>query len=149
MPQTIDLRVPKHDLRKVKTGTLVITSKGFKFKLVKRTKDGKESWKDLTSGIIWYDKEDSNYTYEEAITKFGESLPTKEDFETAETHGFREILPNMDYWYWSASLYSYDRNSSWIFNGISGAAYLMKCSALAADGISIYTLVATLPVNSL
>jgi hypothetical protein len=36
-----------------------------------------------------------------------------------------------------------------VFNGISGAAYLMKCSALAADGISIYTLVATLPVNSL
>ena len=106
MPKTIDLRVPKHDLRKVKTGTLVITSKGFKFKLVKRTKDGKESWKDLTSGIIWYDKEDSNYTYEEAITKFGESLPTKEDFETAETHGFREILPNMGYWYWSASLFS-------------------------------------------
>ena len=120
MPQTIDLRLPQYNLREVKTGTLVITSQGFKFKLVKRTKDGKESWKDLTSGIIWHNKEDSYYTYEEAITKFGESLPTKEDFETAETHGFREILPNMDYWYWSTSLDSADRSS----RGYSTASWL-------------------------
>jgi len=36
-----------------------------------------------------------------------------------------------------------------VFAGISGAAYSIKCTALAADGISYYTLVATLPVNSL
>ena len=117
MPKIIDLRVPKHDFRKVKTGTIAITSKGFKFKLVKRTKDGKESWKDLTSGIIWHNKEDSYYTHDEAVTKFGDKLPTKEEFEVAESHGFREILPNMDYWYWSASLFSGNRRFAWIFDG--------------------------------
>ena len=56
--KTIDLRSP--DLRKAVVGTTVITSKGFKFKLVSRKKD-KESWKDLTSNLTWHDVEDKNY----------------------------------------------------------------------------------------
>ena len=36
-----------------------------------------------------------------------------------------------------------------VFGGISGCSYLVKVSALAADGISTYTLAGTLPVNSL
>ena len=103
MTKTIDLRQPKYDLRKARVGTVVITSKGFKFKLMSR-KTKKECWLDCTSKAIWHDREDKTYTHYEAVRKFGDALPTIEEFKEAETHGFREVLPNMEHWFWSSSL---------------------------------------------
>ena len=118
MTKTIDLRIP--DLRKTKVGTTVITSKGVKFKLVSR-KNGKETWQDLKTKLKWFDKEDDVYTFDSAVIKFGDRLPTKEEFEVAETHGFSEVLPNIkDFYFWSASVVSYARSGAWIFNSTNG-----------------------------
>ena len=101
----IDLRKP--DLRKTLLGTVVITTTGHEFELI-ALKNGKESWRDLTSGLIWHDIEDDKITHYEAMEKFPQTadkrLPTIEEFEGAEKHGFREVLPNINYWFWSASL---------------------------------------------
>lgn len=113
----IDLRTP--NLRDVPVGTEVKTSKGFVFVLIVR-KDGKESWKDDTSGLTWHDTEDRNCTHHEAVEKFKDSLPTIEEFKTAEEHGFREVLPNMGHWYWSSSLSSYVTAVARIFSGNDG-----------------------------
>jgi hypothetical protein len=91
-----------------------VTSKGYTW-----TKINSE-WKDETSGLIWKDEEVDTYNYNEAIAKFGNSLPTKEEYEQAELHGIREVLSfNKDY-YWSASVYSLNRANAWIFNGANG-----------------------------
>lgn len=118
MNKTIDLRQPKYDLRKVEVGTVVITSKGFEFRLMTR-EQGKESWLDCTSKVIWYDREDETYTHYEAIERFKDALPTIEEFQKAEEHGFREVCPNMhSYWFWSSSL---DSNVSEYARGFFGS----------------------------
>lgn len=123
MKKVIDLRPKVVDLRKVKVGTIVITSKGFKFKLVSRKK-GKESWLDCTSKLIWHDLEDKTYNHYEAVEKFCNHLPTIEEFLKAEEHGFREVCPNMKgYWFWSASLVSYDTEFARAFCGSSGDGF--------------------------
>jgi hypothetical protein len=110
-------------LRNVCIGHIVTTSKGFSFQLVSR-KDKKESWLDLTSKLTWHDREDLTYTHYKAVEKFGDNLPTIEEFKLAELHGFREILPNMQYWFWSASLNPYDSDSAQGFNGYDGVSGL-------------------------
>ena len=119
--KTIDLRTS--DLRKVPVGTTVITSKGFKFKLVSRKK-GKESWKDLTSKLTWHDAEDEKYRHYQAQEKFGNGFPTKEEFEVAESHGFREVVPNMaNKWFWSSSVDPYSTYYAFGFGGDDGDIY--------------------------
>ncbi len=90
----LDLRKP--NLREVPVGTIVITSIGHEFELLIR-ENGKESWRDLTSGLVWHDREDTEMTHYEAMNKFPQTadkrLPTIEEFEEAEKHGVREILP--------------------------------------------------------
>ncbi len=44
-------------------------------------------------------------------------LPTKWDYHQAEIDGIRFPLPNMQFGFWSASVYSSARNSAWIFHG--------------------------------
>jgi hypothetical protein len=109
-------------LRNVCIGHIVTTSKGFSFQLVSR-KDKKESWLDLTSKLTWHDREDLTYTHYKAVEKFGDNLPTIEEFKLAELHGFREILPNMQYWFWSASLYPYSSDFAQDFVGFNGFSY--------------------------
>lgn len=117
----IDLR--KLNLRKVPIGTIVTSLKGYDFELISRVND-KESWKDLTSGLTWNDVEDEKYKYDEAIKNFSskqKGLPTSEEFEIAERHGFREILPNFERrWFVSSSLYSYSDNFVRDFGGDYG-----------------------------
>jgi hypothetical protein len=115
----VDLNEP--DLRRVPKGTIVITTKGFKFKLLKRDKNGKEAWKDLTSGVTWFDKEDGCFTHYEAVEKFGDSLPTKEEFQLGFDHGIEEVLPNSNECYWSASVISVVRQYAWCAS--SGARF--------------------------
>lgn len=121
----IDLRkIEKIDLRTVPVRAIVTTSKGFDFELIERT-SWKESWKDLASNLLWYDKDDWNGNHNEAIKKFGANLPTKEEFEIAENHGFRGVLPNINYWFWSVSVHPDDADLAYFFHGGNGYfAYL-------------------------
>jgi len=124
-PLEIDLRILV--LRNVCIGHIVTTSKGFSFQLVSRKdrkdrKDKKESWLDLTSKLTWHDREDLTYTHYKAVEKFGDNLPTIEEFKLAELHGFREILPNMQYWFWSASLYPGSSVFAQFFSGYYGGS---------------------------
>jgi hypothetical protein len=119
-PLEIDLRILV--LRNVCIGHIVTTSKGFSFQLVSR-KDKKESWLDLTSKLTWHDREDLTYTHYKAVEKFGDNLPTIEEFQVAEKHGFREVCPNMtDSWFWSSSLYPYYTDVAQGFNGSNGGS---------------------------
>lgn len=122
MSKTIDLRPPKHNLRTVPIGTTVITSKGFKFKLISRKKS-KESWKDVSSKVIWHDMEVGSYNYYRAVEKFGNFLPTIEEFIEAEKHGFREVLPNMAHCFWSSSPSPYNSVYAQFFSGYFGVSY--------------------------
>lgn len=116
--QTIDLRTP--DLREVPVGTKVITSNGFMFVLMNR-EAGKESWRDEATGLIWHNLEDGKFNHNQAVEKFRDKLPTKEEFETVEEHGFREVLPNMkNQWFWSASVHPYYSYYAYGFIGYSG-----------------------------
>ena len=121
MKNTLKIDLKKPNLRKLEIGTIVISKNGFEFELVYRDPDGKESWKDLATGIVWHDREDRKYTHYEAVEKFGVNLPTIEEFEAAEKHGFREVLPNMkEYSFWSASLNPSSMDYARFFNGYGG-----------------------------
>jgi hypothetical protein len=88
-------------------------------------------WYDRNSGLLWGDRLDGLYTHFQAIKydflgdiaeetacasvagqranagilseKWG--LPTDPEFEQAERDGMRQVLPNIDAWFWSAHLY--------------------------------------------
>lgn len=110
-----------YDLRRPTylTGDIVITLKGFKFELVESSSAG-ESWKDLQTGLIWLPQEDGRYDFHQAIEKFGDRLPTINEFELAELHGFREIVPFKNEWYWSSSVHPNFTDLAFIFNGGNG-----------------------------
>jgi hypothetical protein len=126
-----------------------------RWNLVSRQRDrstGKfyEVWKDSTSGLLWGDRLDSNYTHYNAVElsvdgkrvvsekacagdeakrantglrekTFG--LPTIEEFQQAEKDGVREVVPNMSrHWYWSASRNPYDAHFAWEFSGNYGVS---------------------------
>ena len=94
---------------------LFTTSTGHEWSITDRTA------KDLTSGLIWQLQDESGcYTHQEALDKFGDKLPTTEEFEIAESHGCREVLKFAKQWYWSASVCSFYRAYAWIFNGALG-----------------------------
>jgi hypothetical protein len=123
IPEFIDILF--EDPRDVPIGTTATTSKGFKFTLLKRDESGKELWKDETSGLIWFDKENKNYNHRDAMKEFNSEskrLPTIEEFKEAEKHGFREVLPNINnYWFWSASVNpSFVYSAFVFFGGICG-----------------------------
>lgn len=120
MERIIDLRKP--NLREAEVGTTVITSGGHKWQLTER-KDGKESWMDLQTNLTWLDKEDGNFNHYEAMEKFGDKIPTKEMWEEAEKHNVREVLPNMDYWFWSSSVHPDYSDYAYVLNGYNGDIY--------------------------
>lgn len=113
----IDLRKP--DLRTIEVGTIVISSKGFEWEIISRSL-GKESWKDLTSGLLWADKEEGRFTHYAAIEKFKDTLPTKKEWEQAEEHGVRDILPNIHHSFCSASVHPGNSNFAFGFDGNYG-----------------------------
>lgn len=116
----IDLR--KQSLDNLPIGTAIITSKEFVFKLIER-KDKKEYWLDETSNLIWHPKEDGNFNYDEAMKLKTEQkrLPTKEEFEDAEKHGIREVLKDMDgFWFWSSTAHPEYSRYAYVFSGYYG-----------------------------
>lgn len=124
----IDLRKP--NLFKAKVGTIVITSKGCKF-----TKQKNSSWKDNISGLVWRDIEAKTYTYDDALAEFGDRLPTKDEIKVGIEHGMLEVIRNPEKSFWSASVFSSDRELAWIFYGgygnVSGdtrnSVYVVRC----------------------
>lgn len=116
----IDLRKP--NLKELSVGTVVITSKGFNFELTQFVK-GKQYWKDLSTGLVWLPKEEEKFSWDAAVAKFNTSLPTIEEFELAEEHGFREVVSDMDGWFWSASLNPTVTDYARGFNGYDGYSY--------------------------
>lgn len=85
--------------------------------------DGKIiSAKDDLTGITWFALDDEKtYTFDEAVAKYGDKLPTKEEFEEAESHGIREVMSDFKCkWFWSSSVISTNRNLSWVFGGTYG-----------------------------
>lgn len=108
------LEQTKHNL-KVRMGYEVTTSTGHVWTAVPT------GWHDSTSKLIWkYEDEPGEYTYDDAIVKFGASLPIKEEWEEAESHGVREVLDLEGKWYWSASVNSFTRSDAWYFNSFNG-----------------------------
>lgn len=92
---TVDLRLP--DLRVIPIGTTVVTKKGFQFKLVGKG-SGKEIWKDVATSLYWFFIEEGTYTHFEAMQRFNSKncrVPTKREFEEAEKHGFRDVVPDI------------------------------------------------------
>ncbi len=121
LPITVDLR-KKIGLRELPVGSIVITSKGFSFELANKI-GNKETWKDLDSKLVWYPKEEDIFTHYQAVEKFNSKskrLPTIKEFEEAESHGFREVLSDLNHWFWSASLYPSDTDFARGFYGNYG-----------------------------
>jgi hypothetical protein len=105
-----------------------------------------EVWRDSKSGLLWGDRLDKRYSHYDAIAlglkgnvvsesacnsdngktanagigekKFG--LPTIEEYLQAEENGVREVLQNMDDFFWSASRYPNDTDNARGFFGSSG-----------------------------
>ena len=82
----------------------------------------KEKWKDLETGLVWYDTEDKTYNHDNAIIKFtgDKRLPSKEEWEQAEKNGIRQVLNFERKWYWSSSVHSGYSNFAYVFNGRDG-----------------------------
>lgn len=82
-------------------------------------------WKDTeTKGKVWYDdmaKNLNQYSSKKLCSDKGQALPSKEDFQIAESHGFREILKDMkNRWFWSSSIYPYYTAFAYGFYGSDG-----------------------------
>lgn len=109
----LDLRIPTLNSLKVKDK--VITSKGFTFVKMK------EGWKDVKTGLEWSNPVASwRGTHYEAQEKFGDKLPTKDEFEIAEKHGVREVLLITSGYFWSSSVNPVFDFNACVFNGVNG-----------------------------
>lgn len=83
-----------------------------------------EGWLDEETGLIW-DKTAktgiTHYQAEEYAKEQGKRLPTKEEFETAEKHGIRKVLPEIKkQWLWSSTVYPGDSDYAYEFYGGNG-----------------------------
>ena len=74
-----------------------------------------EQWFNLD---LEYEKEEM--TWEKAKEKYGDSLPTRGEFETAERHGLREIMGIDSGYFWSSSSNPYNVDYAYGFNGYDG-----------------------------
>ena len=128
------------DPRKVPVGSRLKTSTGHFFTLVSRSDKGAEAWKDEASGVTWSDKLSKRIRRKDAASLCSKSfpgenvfdgkhlseLPALDDFRTAETHGFREVLPNMkDGYFWIRSTVPNAPNIGHVFSGNLGREILI------------------------
>jgi len=105
--------------REAAVGDVIVTSTGNEWQLVERS-DVRESWKDLSTGITWHDKEDGTLSHYDAVARYGDSLPTKEEWELADENGAIEVLPNMRSWFWSTSVHVDYPDDVYVFYGLKG-----------------------------
>lgn len=115
----MDVLIAKRELM-IKIGFQKFTSKGYAWLA---TNNG---WKDLASGLTWkYEDEEGTFVFDEAVAKFGASLPTKKEYEEAEKHGIREVLLFDKQYYWSASVYSNYQSNAWYFYSLNGNVFII------------------------
>jgi|GEM_PF-3093814 len=112
----------------------ITTSKNKLWKLVSRSQEGKTLWQDAETKLIWGDTLSEKMNHDDALKACMEkekltplmantpeliwSLPTNEDFDSAEQNGIREVLGDMkDHCFWSSSPYD---AYAWVFNGYGG-----------------------------
>lgn len=109
-----------------------------KWELVARTSEGYELWRDAGSGLVWTDKVPLKMSQSQArrlcegrrvknVTgglKLKFRLPRISEFKTAERHGMRRVLPNLDEdWFWSASARGKDKQGvmlGYMYDGVDG-----------------------------
>lgn len=103
-------------------GTTITTSSGYTFTLVGlNAADFRQSWRDNTTGITWHDLINNDFTFYRANLYYDRELPTVNDWTTAETHGIREVVPNMKgYLYWPQDHIEGLNHQSLFFNGNTG-----------------------------
>ena len=136
--------------RRMAVGERFVTSKGFAFVLLFRSETGKEMWFDEAAKVTWGDRLSERIRRQAAAglcaTKIpGENtaagrnlkeLPTLADFATAESHGFREVLPNMtDSYYWVNSKIKGAANIGHVFSGNLGRPILILYRAINYENI--------------
>lgn len=119
----------KYSASKAPNKASFTTRNGFVFNRVAK------GWKDAISGKIWYDDKKRNVDQEDAknfCAKRGQILPSKNDFEVAESHGISEVFKDMrveDRLFWSSSLITFDSKSYndrvYCYSGYGG--YLIAC----------------------
>jgi len=117
-------------LRTIKVGQHCVTTKGFLFELVERTRFGSEVWKDIKTGYLWGDKYPKILNHftawghcQRGVTKDSRGnisgkwkLPSKGDFNTAEAHGFRETFRDVGLKsYWTSNTKKGDFFRAYIF----------------------------------
>src|SRR5690606_8844097 len=90
------------------------------FVRVAKTSAYKEVWIDTLSGLLWSDRLDITMGYADAQKACNDqlpevagihgnwTLPTADDFNTAELNGVRKSLAKFDYVYWTADVVSDD-----------------------------------------
>ena len=101
---------------KGKTKTIIkTTSKNFKFSVLSET-----SVKDFTTGLTWTLQKDFKGNHLASTKKFGDSLPTKKEFEVAESHGIRDVLDMKNQWFWSSSVNPNNTDFAYFFYGLYG-----------------------------
>lgn len=106
----------------LKIGDVVKTKEGFTWVVYKKIRK-KVYWLDKISGLVWHPVENEKYNHCDAIKKFADKLPTKEEWEEAEKHGIREISCMKNLWFWSSSMPLNGSDVAYVFHGYSGSIY--------------------------
>ena len=120
--QLFSLKEPNPpNLRALEVGSVVVTTKGFQWKLVSRAEED-ETWEDFVGGLTWLPATEEGETWDHAKDCENEiqRLPTAKEYEIAERHGIREILEMDGRWWWSSSTVPYDHVKARVFNGYEG-----------------------------
>ena len=108
--------IEKLKSKDMNTTNIIKTKSGFEWLKVNG------GFKDLTSGLVWKDNDEEGlYSFNEAIEKFMNKLPTKDEYEIALTHGLSEVVSFSRTWYWSASTST--STYAWYFKGVQGYLY--------------------------
>ena len=81
-----------------------------------------DSWRDLTSGLLWHPKIVGVFTWDEARKLESEwaMLPTSEIFEMAGRRGLNDIFGISEGAFWSSLEYEFNAAFAYAFSGADG-----------------------------
>lgn len=119
---------------RIKDCSYQLTSKKEGFVLVTRSKEFKEVHREVSTGLLWSDRLPLTMNHTNAreackedlkevagITGVSWRLPSIDEYKEAEKNGIRKALPNMNYWFWSSSMYLHYSYFRWLFMGKEGS----------------------------
>ena len=98
-----------------------------------KNKRGLEFWRDNKTGLLWSPPLKDKYTFDKAMEikqasfvaelgKFKErvwGIPTRDEITVAISNGILGVIPGAES-FWSASVFSYSRQSAWSFSESGG-----------------------------